>query len=830
VTAPPRVFLPDLTGPKPAPSPSGWMALLVETQASAPLVNVPSLDDARRCAARAEASGRCEATVVSFDPPDGTTLIAVGAGGATVEVRVTPGVPRDVVPELTVVLSASTPPAPATTVTVPGKVVGPGRERIVFAHAIPAASGTESYTYTLSLAGYAGPTAEITVAPSATETVAVDRCALTLTAMTAPAGVALLTPPATWPTPPLLAVDAAGCIVAAWAVNEHGWVLVPGPSGSVELRQSVRGGVRATITAATPIVDAIFWKDTIAVLTATEVTLHDLGGGPVHPPVSRAGFTTAVALGIADEGFLLIVDRGALPGAPSVTYLARDGSGVLGPAAFEARGWYARHRSPVFVLDRTTGSYSIDPARVGEGCCVSAARLLTAAEALFFQMIDDLPGLRQRPAYPLSGWVILGAAQPADVLDAGRPGTQWHRILLFGEIPHKCAVGVETRTFDDALIADLLLAGDPLLTADGWSPEVTVGPGSRVPVEAPGDERIAAGDAMVLAGPGRFLWIRLTLQGSGGATPRITHIEIEQPRLGTSRFLPKVYRDSTPTDDFLRRWLALFEETSWNGIAARMDTYGALFDPRTAPAVMLPYLAGWLEIALFPKLVADTLRLRRVLVRAAEIAETRGTPGGIELLAKLYLDLDIHVVESFRVRSRFLLGIGHGGEVEGGVVGPILGAETVLTAERPPIYLDDGPPLGSGFLDDEPEHRTGAIPYHFEVLVPARQLCAGEDLSLLRALLDLEKPAYTTYSIRLTAPAGWVLGASSVVGQEVGPGFDRSKLDPATYGLVILNGPPPPKPIGLGWVLGQDARLTAPAGPPRFQLDATVGRTTRLGA
>jgi phage tail-like protein len=380
-------------------------------------------------------------------------------------------------------------------------------------------------------------------------------------------------------------------------------------------------------------------------------------------------------------------------------------------------------------------------------------------------------------------------------------------------------------------VADLLLAGDPPPAGGGWSPMVVATAESAVPIDAPAAPRIAAADAMVMAGPGRFLWLRLTLQGSGAATPRITGIELEQPRLGTSRFLPKIFRDSTPTDDFLRRWLALFEETAWNGIAARMNAYGALFDPRTAPAEMLPYLAGWLEIPLFPRLVADTLRLRRVLVRANEIAETRGTARGIELLAKLYLDLDVHVVESFRVRSRFLLGIGHGVDVGGGAfVGPILGGETMLTMERSPVYLDEEPPLGQGYLDEGPERRDGAIPFHFEVLVPARELCSSEDLALLRALLDMEKPAYTTYSIRLTAPAGWVLGASSVVGQDVGPGFDRTKLDPATYGLAILNGPPRPKPIGLGLVLGQDSRLTAPEGPAQFQLDATVGRTTRVGA
>jgi hypothetical protein len=149
--------------------------------------------------------------------------------------------------------------------------------------------------------------------------------------------------------------------------------------------------------------------------------------------------------------------------------------------------------------------------------------------------------------------------------------------------------------------------------------------------------------------------------------------------------------------------------------------------------------------------------------------------------------------------------------------------------EHSPTYLGEEPPLGESFLLED-DDRDGAIAYHFDVLVPARQVCSAEILSLLTSLIETEKPAYATYTLKLVAPAGWVVGAASVVGQEVAPGFDRHTLDPATYGLALLNGPPRPKPIGQGLTLGYDSRLTAPAGEPLFQLDATLGRETRLGA
>src|SRR5262249_19668165 len=161
--------------------------------------------------------------------------------------------------------------------------------------------------------------------------------------------------------------------------------------------------------------------------------------------------------------------------------------------------------------------------------------------------------------------------QPEDPLDAGRPGTQWHRILLFGDLPDGCAVTVETRAFDD------ILAGDPVIET-GWSIPVSASPASEVPVASPGDKRIAAA-AMVLARPGRFLWMRLTLLSNGRRTPRITRIELERPRVGIGRFLPRFFLNSTPEDDFLRRWLAIFEDTSFGGVGKRMDEYAELFDP-----------------------------------------------------------------------------------------------------------------------------------------------------------------------------------------------------------------------------------------------------------
>ena len=88
------------------------------------------------------------------------------------------------------------------------------------------------------------------------------------------------------------------------------------------------------------------------------------------------------------------------------------------------------------------------------------------------------------------------------------------------------------------------------------------------------------------------------------------------------------------------------------------------------------------------------------------------------------------------------------------VTGPVLGCHTTLSRERSEAWLGDQSILGCVFLLDDCKGRCGGIPHRFEVLVPERELCNSEDLSLLQLVIDVEKPAHTSFTIRTVAPAG----------------------------------------------------------------------------
>ena len=451
------VELPDLRLHGPAGAPpravDGWFAL------AANQVSVPTSFDAQQCAREAlgtEAADPCAVHVVSFDPLNRTTLIALPASGVlTIQATVTPAfpveqaVPSNCTPAPTILFQDLTPILVITSeregdsfsAEVPGTVVDLLRQQLAFQWTVPSdiAGGFRNGLYSLAVQGFESDAAVVDIALGAqpAPVLSADPCAITLVPRAAAAGSLGTVFPAPPPRAPLLAVDSAGCIAPAWSIDAAGRVLVPSGATTVLLQPSCRGGLIAALRVvsggvAQPIQDAVFWLDRIAVLTATEVRTFDLQGCPTTPAVVVTGLSRGFALAVSDEGLLMVIQRDS----PNLRTFRRDGSEVLAATTFDGRGFYARHRNGAFFFDPTDCAYQINPSLVANGgCCADGARPLTDDESLFFRLIDDLRDLRNRTAYPPSGQAILGPAQGGDPLDSGRPGSQWHRVLLFGRDP-----------------------------------------------------------------------------------------------------------------------------------------------------------------------------------------------------------------------------------------------------------------------------------------------------------------------------------------------------------------------------------------------------------
>ena len=135
---------------------------------------------------------------------------------------------------------------------------------------------------------------------------------------------------------------------------------------------------------------------------------------------------------------------------------------------------------------------------------------------------------------------------------------------------------------------------------------------------------------------GRFLQVRLTIEGTGRTSARLSALRIHYPRFSyLKNDLPAVYRDDAVSASFLDRYLANVEGTLTT-LEGKIEQVETLFDPRSAPANQLDWLAGWLGAALDFNWSDRTRRL--FLAHATQMFRERGTCAGLVRAIRLALD------------------------------------------------------------------------------------------------------------------------------------------------------------------------------------------------
>lgn len=222
-----------------------------------------------------------------------------------------------------------------------------------------------------------------------------------------------------------------------------------------------------------------------------------------------------------------------------------------------------------------------------------------------------------------------------EVFDGQDPGCVWHRLMLDGCIPPGCQVRVATRCADEApLLPGLPWLEEPLpvLRPDGSElPWLMNAPGAHTDIS----QGHGSWELLFQRARGRFLQLRLTLQGNELATPRLVALRAWRPRFSyAQRYLPAVYREDATSADFLERFLANFEG-QFTALEDRIAAASALFDVRSAPAATLDWLAGWLGLVLDPSL--DQKRRRQLIRHAMPLYQYRGTTAAVRLAVQLAL-------------------------------------------------------------------------------------------------------------------------------------------------------------------------------------------------
>lgn len=234
------------------------------------------------------------------------------------------------------------------------------------------------------------------------------------------------------------------------------------------------------------------------------------------------------------------------------------------------------------------------------------------------------------------------------IFDAQEPQCQWDRIRLDAVIPPGTSIVVEARSHDDRSTLEQMGDGGWIrqpgfyLNSDGG--EI---PGKREIAVLPTDKTKGSGcwDMLFQDVAGRFLQLRLTLIGDGRNSPALRAMRLWYPRFSyPQRFLPAVYREDPVSASFLDRYLASMEGMN-TGIEERVASAQTLFDPRTAPAGMLEWLASWFDVMLDPSWNDERRRL--FIANAMTFFGWRGTIAGVKMALRLAFDAKL-TADDFR--------------------------------------------------------------------------------------------------------------------------------------------------------------------------------------
>jgi phage tail-like protein len=213
---------------------------------------------------------------------------------------------------------------------------------------------------------------------------------------------------------------------------------------------------------------------------------------------------------------------------------------------------------------------------------------------------------------------------------------------------------------------------------------------------------------------------------------------IEQDRVSSLLdSLPAVFQDdrSGAAPNFLGRFLLGFEhillgvgDATQPGLEETISRLYRYFEPSAvlaegerAPKDFLPWLAGWIALTLRDDW--DEQRQRDLIAKAVPLYRMRGTKRGIEEFVRIYSRLSVSVDE---FATSFQVGV----------------HSRVGTNTR----LDGGPPFY----------------FHVKVAVPN----AGDrdaQRAVISAVLDLQKPAHTRYTLDVDTPT-FQINVNSTVG------------------------------------------------------------------
>ncbi|MCX6598061.1 MAG: phage tail protein [Acidobacteria bacterium] len=572
----------------------------------------------------------------------------------------------------------------------------------------------------------------------------------------------------------------------------------------------------STLRLAAPPVDLVYSGGRVLVLTAedlVEISAQRVRRTTPLPPAYRP----ASRLAISPDGEIWVMAQAATATA-TVGPLDKPGERFIEPHAtdlvFDNDGLLVIARAPgdTFVRYRLTASARARVASLMARGYDGRGIVLTPDNRIGFWTASGFrTAVSARRRYVPQGRVVTYR------FDSGEFHTRWGRVFLDACIPEATAVTVQLIATDDPAMDAAIALTPPanIPVANVLHPELSppMPAGSQLPaVNAPAqplfrrpngrelpwtptaDGRLETYEAPLAGGQGRYLWIVLNLAGDTRSTPTIQNVRAEYPAHELLKKLPKIFSQEPAAEDFLRRYLQPIEGLLglWDGAA---DQRQVIIDPQSAPAEMLPWLAGFLGLVLDGRW-SERAR-REAIADAAWLFRYRGTIPGLLRFLEIYLGYPVQLVEQYRLR-------GFGGGTVGGagiISSSVLGLGFRVGGA---IGSDEDAPLAGAYAAPD-AFRTNA--HRFTVFVPAT--LTEEQTAAVRQILEVHRPAHTLYEL-CTQASGMRIGRSLYVGLTTAVGRPAGwrpwRLNATALGRGTIVGRPT-RGLAVGGTLGEGSGL-----------------------
>ena len=331
------------------------------------------------------------------------------------------------------------------------------------------------------------------------------------------------------------------------------------------------------------------------------------------------------------------------------------------------------------------------------------------------------------------------------ILDSHHEDMNWHKIILNRKIPKDTQIKVsyfstnDKKTFykSEELNIDVFLKSDNISYEDKaeFVKDNFIG------------EIVNPRQALLLNCKGRYLIIKIELNGTETVSPIIESMRIYYNKSSYVRYLPEIYQNNSQGDDFLERYLSIFEAL-YVSVEEKIEYISNYFDVDKAEYKFLKWLCKWIGLDVYENWQED--KLRELLRNAHFILRKKGTKSAIEKVLNIYLGQKPIIIENYRIHE-----------------------------------MDENSQLKKIITDLYGDSR-----YSFTVLLTCVNELSLEEQENIEKILENESPAFCKYSFIVLKPLLFLdkhsyLGINSCI-----TGYSSLKLDNNSilpYNSIILD-------------------------------------------